>query len=92
MYAEKESVAQQLVNTPDLGIEITFTIRSVNLAEVWDHIMECVSMFIFLQSDQLLKLKEILSESLLNKPSGRVLAPLHTRYLCAGPGVLLQLD
>lgn len=92
IHAEKGNVAQQLVNTPDLGIQITFTIRSVNLAEVWDQIMECVSMLIFLQANQLLKEKGILSESLLNKPSGHVLEPLHIRHLCPCPAILLQLD
>lgn len=41
MYAEKEFVAQQLVNT--LGIQMTFTIKPVNLDEVWDQIMEFLS-------------------------------------------------
>lgn len=87
MYAEKENVAQQLVSTPDLGIQITFTICFVNLAEIWDQTMDCVSMLICLQSNQLLKEKGILSGSLLNKPSGHVLAALRTGYLCAGPAI-----
>lgn len=90
MYAE--NVAQQLVDTPYLGIQITFTIRSVNLPEVWDQIIECVSTLICLQSKQLLKEKGILSKSLLHKPSGHILAPLPSRYLCACPAILLQLD
>lgn len=49
MYAEKENIAQILVNTPYLGIQITFIIRSVNLAEVWDQVMECVPRLFFSQ-------------------------------------------
>lgn len=45
MYAEKEFVAQQLVNTP--GIQMTFTIKPVNLDEVWDQIMEFLSKIFF---------------------------------------------
>lgn len=81
MYAEKVNVAQPLVNKPDLSIQITFTITSMNLAEVLDQVMECVSTLIFLPSNQLLKENGILSESLHNKPSGHMLAPLLSRYL-----------
>lgn len=45
MYAEKENIAQLLINKPDTGIQITFTITKseiANLAEVLDQIMKCV--------------------------------------------------
>lgn len=90
-FMHAENVAQQLVDTPYLGIQITCTIRSVNLPEVWDQIIECISVLIYLQSKQPLKEKGILSESFLHKPSAHILAPLHSRCLCAGPAILLQL-
>lgn len=62
-----------------LGSWMWFT--SVNLAEVLDQIMECVSTLIFLPSNQLLKENGILSELLHDKHSGHMLAPLHSRYL-----------
>lgn len=44
MYAEKKNVAQILVNKPG-------TVTSMNLAEVLDQIMECVSTLIFFPSN-----------------------------------------
>lgn len=58
MYVKKEVVAQQLVNI--LGMQMTFAIKPVNLAEVWDQIMEFLSKTFFLQSNQLLKKAAIL--------------------------------
>lgn len=81
MYAEKENVTQLLVNKPDPGIQITFTISSVNLAEILDQIMECVSTLFFLPSNQLLKENGSLSELLHDKLWGHMWTPLHSRYL-----------
>lgn len=81
MDAEKENVAQLLVNKPDTVIQLTFTISSANLAEVLDQIVECVSTLVFFSSNQLLKENGILSELLHDKHSGHMLAVLHSRYL-----------